>query len=265
MGRISDQNTLLKEQDKTPVNFNARAKLHARFSTNRQNWHDWVFSHFQFPEGVSVLEIGCGLGRLWLENCRRVKRSWNITLADFSSGMLEQARADLSESVSGFNFQLADIQDLPFRDGSFDGVIANHMLYHVPDLEKGLSEVRRVLKSSGIFYAATNGINHMVKLWHLMSEFLGVPVPVDNGDYEFRIDNGKAILSRYFGKVEFVAYDDELRITEVEPLVEYFYSSKRISDPITNRRPEFQEFLEKKMGEAGVIRIRKEVGLFVAE
>ena len=50
-----------------------------------------------------------------------------------------------------------------FKDNSFDIVIANMMLYHVPDIHKGLSEVRRVLKSDGAFYCATYGENGIVE------------------------------------------------------------------------------------------------------
>ena len=44
-------------------------------------------------------------------------------------------------------------------NNTFEIVIANSMLYHVPEIDKALSEVRRVLKKDGVFYAATSGEN----------------------------------------------------------------------------------------------------------
>ena len=52
---------------------------------------------------------------------------------------------------------VADAQDLPFDDDSFDAVAALWMLYHVPDLHRGLAEIRRVLRPGGTFVAVTNG------------------------------------------------------------------------------------------------------------
>ena len=265
MSSIDDQTDLLENQYKTPVNLNARANLHARFSTNRQGWLNWIFSHFDFPPDPSILEAGCGPGTLWLENLGRLSRSWKFTLTDFSSGMLEQARASLSEASSNFSFQVADIQDLPFHDHSFDAVIANHMLYHVPDLKKGLGEVSRVLNDSGWFYAATNGIAHMAELFELMSDFLGRRIHNSRDDFGFRLDNGGAILSEYFSEVEVLHFEDHLLVTEVAPLLDYYYSSGRLSEPIADRMEEFREFLEASLQKSGAIRIQKDAGTFIGK
>ena len=75
--------------------------------------------------------------------------------------MVEQARRNLTPSGHPFTFGQLDAQALPFADGSFDSVIANHMLYHVPDRQKTYAEVRRVLKPEGRFYAATMSRDNM--------------------------------------------------------------------------------------------------------
>ena len=265
MTRINDQAYLLGRQYKTSKNLSARANLHAAFSTTEQSWCEWVFSHFQFPEDAAILEIGCGTGTLWLENDRRIGGSWEITLADLSPGMLEQAKMNLSACASNFAFEVANIQNLPFPERSFDVVIANHMLYHVPDLKKGLLEVCRCLKPHGILYAATNRVNHMRELWDLISEFSGKRIPNDSRDVSFRIENGEGLLSEFFPIVEFRRYPDELLVTEADPMVEYIFSSERLSNPIAEKKSEFWEYLRTKMKESGGIRIQKDVGLFRAE
>ena len=60
--------------------------------------------------------------------------------------------AEKLADVRGVKFECADIQNLPYQDASFDVVIANMMLYHVPDIARGLSEVRRVLRRDGRFF-----------------------------------------------------------------------------------------------------------------
>ena len=54
-----------------------------------------------------------------------------------------------------------DAQDLPFDDGTFDVVVANHMLYHVPDPRRAAAEFARVLRPGGVLLAATNGPQHL--------------------------------------------------------------------------------------------------------
>lgn len=62
------------------------------------------------------------------------------------------------ENVGNYDnieYKVLDIQEIPYEDETFDAVIANMMLYHVPDIYTGLAEVRRVLKRDGSFYCAT--------------------------------------------------------------------------------------------------------------
>lgn len=107
---------------------------------------------------MRVLELGCGTGSMWVGKGDLVKKCGKLILSDFSEGMLEQTRETLKD-LKGIEYQTIDIQNIPYEEHTFDIVIANMMLYHVPDLQKGLREVRRVLKEGGRFYCATFGKN----------------------------------------------------------------------------------------------------------
>ncbi len=135
-------------------NLNARIALHERFSANAYGWPRWVFDQLDLPDESHLLEIGCGAGGLWADNLDRIPAGWEITLTDASPGMLAEAQRNLSIQRR-FAFRLADAQKLPFEDGAFDAVIANHMLYHVPDRPRAFSEIARVLRDGGTLYAAT--------------------------------------------------------------------------------------------------------------
>ena len=133
-------------------NLDARFQLHDRFSVNQYGWHEWVFDHLQLPGRARVLEIGCGPGLFWQKNASRRPASWDVTLTDLSPGMLADARRALASPGATHRYATADARHLPWPDAQFDTVIANHMLYHVPDRPRALAEIRRVLRPGGRLY-----------------------------------------------------------------------------------------------------------------
>src|SRR5688572_32991799 len=91
MSKMADQDYLLNQQYRDGSNLNARVQLHQRFSTNTYNWYWWVLDQVKMPPQGRVLELGCGPGWLWVENRERIPPGWEITLSDFSPGMIEEA------------------------------------------------------------------------------------------------------------------------------------------------------------------------------
>ena len=264
MSRFSDPNYLLTEQYPDATNLNARIALHQRFSTNPYGWHRWVFDQFNLAPDSRILELGAGPGYLWRENLDRVPAGWDITLSDFSPGMVAEAKRALAGSGRPFRLEVIDAQSVPFNDASFDAVIANHMLFHVPDRPKALSEIRRVLRPGGRFYAATAGERHLREIGELLRRF--DPADAAGGTFpqSFTLENGGAQLAPWFSDVKVFRYDDALVVTEVEPLVAFVASSSRF--PLTGeRRATFARFVAQEMAaQGGRLAIRKDTGLFEA-
>ncbi len=261
IAKVNDQKYLAK-QYRDASNLQARLRLHQRFSVNKYGWHRWVFDQFSLPPLCRVLELGCGSGTLWLENLDRIPAGWNIILSDFSAGMLEETGRIL-EKRRHFQFKIVDAQSIPYESEYFDAVIANHMLYHVPDTPKAFSEIRRVLKPGGHFYASTIGERHLSEMADLLSEFdLGLASWRNLAD-SFTLENGLEQLSRWFSEVKLYRYEDALEVTEVAPLVDYILSG-RVDIP-GKRQTQFREFVAREMeSRGGVFHVTKDSGMFAS-
>src|SRR5215216_4192737 len=212
MSRFSDQEYLKNDQYKDSSNLDARVAIHKRFSMNPYGWMNWVFDHLlKLPEGAEILELGCGPGYLWQENIRRIPAGWRVTLSDLSPGMLDAAWRNLVVTGRAFQFKEIDAQSIPFEDETFDAVIANFMLYHMPDRSRAIHEIRRVLKPGGCLIAATVGENHMQEMMKWLRQ-------VHVGDIwesyanPFTLESGLQQLKAFFHKVTLLRYEDSLEI-----------------------------------------------------
>jgi ubiquinone/menaquinone biosynthesis C-methylase UbiE len=267
MSRINDPAYLQHAQYKTSTNLAARIEVHRRFSVNPYGWLTWVFDALHLQPGIRVLEVGGGPGVLWRENAARLPADLAVCFSDFSPGMVAEARSAL-DADARFTFVNADVQAIPSPTAAFNVVIANHMLYHVPDLAQGVRELARVLRPGGRLFAATNGLNHMRDLQTLVSEFDARHTPVVTPDQfarAFGLENAPEILGRAFARVEVQPYDDALWVTEAQPLTDYVLSmgwgDAREIDPA--RAEAFTAFLRAKIEADGGLRIRKESGLAI--
>ncbi|MBN2502589.1 MAG: methyltransferase domain-containing protein [Anaerolineales bacterium] len=263
--RFTDSDYLRNSQYRDDSNLNARANLHARFSTNAYGWLAWQFDQFNFPVEAQVLELSCGPASLWVENVDRLPSGVAFTLSDLSAGMVARARDRLMQTARQFCFLVVDAQSIPFPDGHFDIVSANHMLYHVPDRARALAEIARVLRPDGVLYAATNGDTHLAELHELVNAFdpgLDYRGPVSLG---FSLENGTAQLEKWFSKVEMRRYEDALEVTEARPLVDYVLSMNSLEKPVSAAQAqEMEAFFQARIDADGAIHISKAPGTFIA-
>jgi SAM-dependent methyltransferase len=166
----------------------------SRFATRAAAWagstgpdpRELLFRAVAEIEPRRVLEVGPGRGEL----AARIRDELGAEVAavDQSERMVELTRA------RGVDARLGDVQELPFADGAFDCAVAAWMLYHVPDLDRGLAELARVLRPGGRLVAVTNGEANLPELWGMIDDGGRV-----NG---FHSENGEAILGRHFPRVE---------------------------------------------------------------
>lgn len=264
MSKFTDQQYLKSDQYRDSSNLAARVVIHQCFSTNSYGWFKWVFDTLlKLPENARILELGCGPGLLWKENMDRIPVGWNITLSDLSSGMLDAAWRNLVVTGRAFQFKEIDAQSIPFEDETFDAVIANHMLYHVPDRPKAIAEMKRVLQPNGRLIATTVGENHLKEMmnWYRQVHISKIWESFAN---PFVLENGLEQLTPFFSDVKLSRYEDNLQVTELEPITAYIRSSIRAQELSEKQLVILQQDLEKELREKGRFFISKDSGLFEA-
>ena len=214
---LTNMESTLKTQYLNAGNITARINLHAEYSVNKQGWFNWIYEQSNIQTGQRILEIGCGDGRLWVDNKNNVRElsGLQVFLSDISDGMVNDARrnieaeyanengADSTAHKTGqpvsFKFNTFDCADIPYRNNYFDIVLANHVLFYCDNIESVLKEVKRVLKPGGVFICATYGASHMKEISDLVTEFdKRIVLAADNLYDKFGLDNGEDILIKHF-------------------------------------------------------------------
>ncbi|HEX2906778.1 MAG TPA: class I SAM-dependent methyltransferase [Phototrophicaceae bacterium] len=153
-----------------------RQETHDRYSIPQVNFAAWALDCLTWRGDEKVLDLGCGPGR-WYEALRPKAPAMTYYGLDLHTGMLTNHPAVGALTVG-------DAQQLPFADDTFDMVMANHMLYHVPDVENAIREIRRILKPDGILMATTNSVHNMPELQVLLHRAVTLLVPPGTAQFQ---------------------------------------------------------------------------------
>jgi SAM-dependent methyltransferase len=186
-----------------------------------------------------ILEVGCGWGELaeWLAR----ETGAEVVAADLSPRMVELARA------RGVDARLADVQALPFADGEFDVAVAAWMLYHVPDLERAIAELARVLRPGGRLVAVTNSRFHLTELRELVGSGAST--------LSFARETGEELLAPHFVPIRREDIDGHLEFADRAEVEEYVRASISMSPFVENLPAVVEE----------PFRARRASSIFVAE
>jgi ubiquinone/menaquinone biosynthesis C-methylase UbiE len=263
--KITNIESRVKEQYKSDKNLNIRSNLHS-YNTNKIDFDKWCFNQIKFPTNGKVLELGCGTGKLWLKNKDIIDNSLDITLSDFSKSMLKIARDKLKEVNYKFKYEEINVENIPYEDNSFDVVIAEHMIYFAPDVEKALLEIRRVLKDGGVLYVSANSCETMAELNKLAEKF-DSSLGINNNGYStrFELENGEGILKKCFNKVDVEILEGKIIVNHAEPVVSYKASTIQGSSILVGeKKKKFTKYLEDYIEKNGNISITTKTCMFKA-
>jgi ubiquinone/menaquinone biosynthesis C-methylase UbiE len=172
-----------------------------------------------------MLEAGCGWGELaeWVGR----ETGAEVAAIDLSPRMVELA------CERGVEARVGDVQALTFADGEFDVAIAAWMLYHVPDLERGIAELARVLRPGGRLVVATNSRFHLLELRELVGS--------GPSTLKFSREDGEEHLAPHFARVTRRDIDGWLEFADRAEVADYVRASISMSPFVANLPAEIEE------------------------
>ncbi|MGV8163067.1 MAG: class I SAM-dependent methyltransferase [Candidatus Nanoarchaeia archaeon] len=121
---------------------------------NRVDFNQKILDCLGNEKNLKVLDAGCGNGD-FLEFVHKQKPNWALYGFDISKGMIQEAKKETNKKIK---YSVATVQKIPFKDETFDVVIAKHMLYHAEDIQKAIKEMHRVLKKEGVLIITLNSL-----------------------------------------------------------------------------------------------------------
>jgi ubiquinone/menaquinone biosynthesis C-methylase UbiE len=110
----------------------------------------------QLGQGMTVLEAGCGLGDDAFRIAERIMPGGRVTALDSSVAMIEKARSRDDSMRLPVDFQTGDVRALPFPDDSFSRCRIDRVLQHIPEPQRAVCELVRVLEPQGLILAYDN-------------------------------------------------------------------------------------------------------------
>ena len=215
--RVLSDEEVLARQYADDRNLRARQRLwEISRSEPPLDFNEWSVGLIGAGPGDMVLDAGCGNGRplalLRQTGCTAVG-------VDLSLGMTRRAK---HPAVA-----VGDVQRLPFGDETFDAAAAFMMLYHVPDQEAAVTELRRVVRPGGVVVATTASTENQAELRALVEGAVGQGWSWNRPSAtSFHLEGAADVLGTAFESIELVrAPERRIFITDAEAMADYVASS----------------------------------------
>jgi SAM-dependent methyltransferase len=234
---LTDRGYLTGVQYRTDANLAARQSIYA-YQQPRIDLVERVLELAGLTGQETVADVGCGNG-LYLAGLARRGHRGRVLGLDLSIGMLRAAgqRAQAAALIS------ADAARLPLADRAAHVALAMHMLYHVPDRQAAVRELRRITRPDGVVLVVLNDDDHQLQLRQLLAGAaadIGLTIDplygwgLDAPPAGIRLGGGAELLGTVFSSVQRHDFISELRVPDPQPVLDYVRSmrlSQTSADP----------------------------------
>jgi SAM-dependent methyltransferase len=262
----TDRATLIGVSYRTGGFLADRQQIYRFAAHQTETMAQWLFGLIGGIDALDepIIDVGSGNGTYLLPI--RHRRAVGL---DLSRGML------LGTREAGFAGPLveSDARALPIATACVGTALANHMLYHVPNIAAAVRELRRVVRTGGSLLVITNARDHMAEMVAIrnaaIEELAGHQFRYESASARFNLDNGAEFLSASFDSVELHHRRGKLFVPETEPVIRYLASGVGTARSLP-QGVEFARVMEvaermviQKIAEEGQLQVTTHAGAFV--
>lgn len=179
--------------------------------------------------GDRVLDVAAGTGQSLVPAAARVGEAGHVIGTDLAPGMVELLRRTIREhALDNTDALVADAEQLPFDDATFDVVLCGFGLFFFPDPARALAEFRRVLRAGGV--VATSTFTRMAsasmdRTWRLIGKHIAVPPPAaDDTRFHEPDQLVSALRAARFSDIEIKMSPFEVVLRDVESWLDWLRS-----------------------------------------
>jgi ubiquinone/menaquinone biosynthesis C-methylase UbiE len=199
--------------------------FYSRFFVGEMRWHEWVFRNLAIDGSLDILDLGCGMGDLWLAGGRPREIQGHVTLVDSSSAMIAEC-SRIFAGAKAFSFLCARAEALLQAQREYDRIVAAHVIYHIAEPKSFVADCVRRLRKDGLLVVTGVGRDHLRQLHNELSIFAAANgLTLRNRKAPFSSsDEMNDLFLHTNAIVEVKHYRASLDVTEPDTLVNYVLS-----------------------------------------
>jgi SAM-dependent methyltransferase len=230
--RPQDTPDLRNNSPHTVGNWHVRQQTHDQYTFPRVDFVEWVMSHVGLKGNETLLDLGCGTGRYY--------EYIQANHPDVTYTGIDTASTLTAEHPAPNRVIHSPMDEIPFEDGTFDVVMANHVMYYAANVADVVKETQRVLKPNGLFVASTSSVTTTPQFRELFRRAIllvsppGAPreVKVPSGLHQrFALENGSRMLANHYFAVVRHDLPGAFVFDEVDPIMDYLESMRDTYEP----------------------------------
>lgn len=224
-----------------------RIDIHEKYGS--ANIDAWTNDLLKPQAGMTILDVGCGAGKLSFLFDDYTKGRAKIIGGDFSEELLDKARARNKERGSKIEFQFLDFnKPFNFADNTFDLCTSAFAIYYASDLKFTFGEAHRVVKPGGRLFVSGPLPENKQMFYDIIKEATNATIPPMPGSSRFKGEIFETI-DGIFAKTELHKFENHLTFPDVAPFIDYVRASlsedRKLWTSMFNGKDEYEALIGK--------------------